>query len=159
MSESSELGSTYVPELVELDPQDTAVVSGHVTSAEIPRFLEHAFRTTATDAARSGRIAVGPPFGRFVPTRIGFEVEAGFPIDAPLTPVGEAVPGHLPPGPAVSVVHVGDDGSVGAAYAAARQWADDHGYVVAGEPWESYPDTPDVARPRSVVYLPCRTET
>ena len=34
-------------------------------------------------------------------------------------------------------------------------WITTNGYLVAGQPWESYLDEPNTSEPRTRVYLPC----
>lgn len=148
--------STYQVEQVELEQQRTAVVRGRVRVGEIPAFLGGAFDEIVRALAAQGLTPAGPPFGRYTPAGDGFDVEAGFPTDHEVRAQGRIVAATLPGGPAAQVLHKGDYAAVAAAYEAASQWAAAHGYVVAGPPWESYLDGPDVAEPRTVVCLPCR---
>lgn len=147
---------TYQVEQVELQRQGTAVISGHVTVEGIPAFLGGAFDEVVRTLAAQSVAPGGPPFARYTPTEDGFDVEAGFPVGAEIAPEGRVVVGELPGGPAARVMHRGDYAGVARAYGAASQWVFAHGYVPTGLPWESYLDGPDVAEPRTVVYLPCR---
>ena len=47
-------------------------------------------------------------------------------------------------------------GAVAAAYEAGAQWMTENGYEPAGDPWESYLDGPEVAEPRTAVFMPCQ---
>lgn len=147
---------TYDVELVELQVEPVAVVRGHVSRQGIPAFLGGAFSEVLEVLEAQGLTPTGPPFGLFVPTGDGFDVEAGFPAARAVRPAGRVEACELPGGPAARVVHRGDYGGVAAAYEAAAAWVTSHGYVAAGPPWESYLDGPDVAEPRTVVCLPCR---
>jgi effector-binding domain-containing protein len=98
----------------------------------------------------------GMPFGRYVPTPDGIQIEAGFPTTAPVEPAGRVVPAALPAGPAIQVVHRGPYQAVVAAYAAETSWIAEHGGETTGPPWEVYLDGPEVPEPRTVVYLVCR---
>ena len=71
-------------------------------------------------------------------------------------PSGRVVPSSLPAGPIATAVHRGDYGGVGATYDAVTAWLDEHGWLPAGEPWESYLDGPVVDQPRTVVAVPVR---
>ncbi len=154
--ESHDTHGTREVELVELRPQPAAVVRTHITVAEIPAFLGGAFGEVIETLGRQRLAPAGPPFGRYVPAGGGFDVEAGFPATGAVTPSGRVVASALSGGPAVTVLHQGDYGSVAAAYDEAFAWAGAHGYVPSGPPWESYLDGPEVAQPRTVVHLPCR---
>lgn len=147
---------TYRVELVDRVPQEVAVVRGHVTVAEIPGFLGTAFGEVIQTLSAQGLAPAGPPFGRFVPGGDGFDVEAGFPSTGSVTPAGRVVASELPGGPTAQVMHKGGYGEVAAAYQAAVEWVDEHGYAATAPPWETYLDEPGVAEPRTVVSLPCR---
>jgi effector-binding domain-containing protein len=147
---------TYEVELVELQPQPSAVVRAHVRVEDIPAFLGGAFDEVLRTLSAQGLAAAGPPFGRYVADGDGFDVEVGFPSSGVVAAAGRVVPGELPGGPTARVLHTGDYGAVTAAYDAASEWALAHGHVATGTPWECYLDGPDVAVPRTVVYLPCR---
>lgn len=147
---------TYEVELVDLQAQPVAVVRGHVTQGNIPAFLGRTFTEVLEALADQDVAPAGPPFGRFVPADDGFDVEAGFPAARAVHPSGQVEPCQLPAGPAARVVHRGDYGGVAAAYEAVARWVVSHGYVSTEPPWESYLDGPEVAEPRTVVYLPCR---
>lgn len=148
--------STYDVELVDTQPEQVAVVRGHVTVTEIPGFLGAAFGEVIQTLSAQGLAPTGAPFGRFVPAGDGFDVEAGFPATGDVTPAGRVIPGELPGGPTARVMHKGGYGEVAAAYDAAVEWVGAHGYVATAPPWETYLDGPDVAEPRTVVSLPCR---
>lgn len=150
-------GPANPPRLVHLVAQHAAVVPGHVTLNEIPSFLADAFGAVAEDVARSGGAITGPPFARFLLGPTGFEVVAGFPVDAPLKHARRSVSRVLPGGPALRALHVGEYSKVGDAYAAAQVWMADRDYRATGEPWECYLDEPGTARPRTVVFVPCTT--
>ena len=150
---------TYQVEEVELQPQQTAVVCGHLRVDEIPAFLGGVFGEVIETLAAQGLAAAGPPFSRYMPAVDGFDVEAGFPANGTVRPRGRVVAGELPGGSAARVLHQGAYGAVAGAYDAAMQWALGHGLVPTGPPWESYLDGPEVPEPRTVVCLPCRRAT
>lgn len=147
---------TYDVQLVELPSEVTAVMRAHVPAAEISAFLGTAFGTVERVLGEQGLVPAGPPFGRFVPSGDGFDVEAGFPASDEVAPSGGVVPGELPGGPAAEVLHTGGYAEVAGAYQAAGAWLAEHGYEPAGDGWESYLDEPGVARPRTIVRVPCR---
>lgn len=145
----------YEVEAAELQPQQTAVVRGHVEVDEIPGFLAGVFGEVIQTLSAQGLAASGPPFSRYGPTGDGFDVEAGFPSSGPVRPQGRVVAGELPGGSVARVQHTGDYAGVALAYDAAMQWVAAQGLTPAGPPWESYLDGPEVAQPRTVVCVPC----
>jgi effector-binding domain-containing protein len=145
----------YRVERVELEATPTAVVRGLVPEAGIADFLGGVFGEVLGVLGAQGLQPSGMPFGCYVPTPDGIQVEAGFPTSAPVAPAGRVVPSSLPVGPAVLVRHTGPYSAVTAAYDAAQAWLADNGWVATGPPWEEYLDGPEVAEPRTVVYVPC----
>jgi effector-binding domain-containing protein len=135
------------------------VVRAHVGTEEIQPFLAGAFEEVATTTGTQGVRVVGPPFGRWTPRDGGFDVAAGFPVDRPVEARGRVVPEELPGGTVARTLHTGPYDGVGAAYAAVFEWLAGHALEVAGEPWESYLDGPEVARPRTQVCVPCSPRT
>ena len=146
----------YQVERVELEEQSTAVVRGVVPQAGIPEFLGGAFAEVMSVVGEQGLHVVGMPFGCYVPTSHGFEVEAGFPTSASVAPAGRVVASTIPAGPAVQVLHQGPYDSVTSAYEAAENWLADSDWESSGPPWEAYLDGPEVPEPRTIVYVPCR---
>lgn len=147
---------TYDVELVDLEPQPAAVVQGHAAASELPAFLGSAFRDVLQALADQHLAPVGPPFGRFMPSNGGFDVEAGFPATGRVRAQGRVEAIELPGGAAARVLHRGGYGGVAAAYRAATEWLTARGYTEAEPPWESYLDGPEAAEPRTVVHVPCR---
>lgn len=149
--------TSYTVELVDLQEQQCAVVRERVAHDGIGPFVGRAFGSVMTVLARQGVPVAGPPFGRYFPTADGgWDVEAGFPVHGTVTAEGDVVPAVLPGGSAARTLHVGDYGGLGAAYDATRQWVIDNGHVPDGAPWECYLDGPEVANPRTEVFMPCR---
>lgn len=146
----------YHVERVELEEQPTAVVRGLVPEEGISEFLGGVFGEVMSVVGAQGLRPDGMPFGCYVPTPDGFQIEAGFPTSAPVEPAGRVVPSSLPVGPALLVLHKGPYSAVKAAYEAAEAWLVDNSWEATGPPWETYLDGPEVAEPRTVVHVPCR---
>jgi effector-binding domain-containing protein len=148
---------TYSVSFADLQEQHTAVVRGTAAVSDLPDFLGTAFTETAAAAQGQGVGPAGPPFGRYRRNDDGtFDVEAGFPVSAPVSPVGRVESGTLPGGRVARTLHVGEYAAVAAAYGAAEEYALTQGYEPAETPWECYLDEPEVAAPRTEVFLPCR---
>jgi effector-binding domain-containing protein len=147
---------TETVELVDLEPQETAVVTGRIRALELPEFLGAAFAEVARALGEQHLGPVGPPFGRYTPGPDGFDVEAGFPAAARMTPSGRVVPLALPGGTAAHLRYRGDYAGIGQAYGMVEGWLAARGLATAGRPWECYLDEPDVPEPRTELYVPCR---
>lgn len=146
----------YVAEFVDLPRQHTAVVCAHLTTEQIAEFLGRAFGEVIDILNRQGLHPTGEPFGRYRPTADGgFDVEIGFPCSGAVAPSGRVEPSELPEGRAARTLHVGSYDAVAAAYDAAIAWLTDRGYEVTSAPWECYLDGPEVAAPRTEVFVPC----
>ncbi len=145
---------TYEISRADLQPQHVAVVRAHVARDGVTDFLGGVFGEVVEVAARQGRRIVGMPFGRYRVTPDGFDVEAGFPVDAPVQQEGRVDAGQLPGGPVAHLVYQGPYDGVGAAYEAAVSWVVDNGDQVSADPWECYLDEPDVAEPRTEIFVP-----
>lgn len=148
--------TSYTVEIVDLQEQQCAVVRGHVSHDGIGEFVGRAFASVMAVSARQGLAVAGAPFGRYRPAADGgWDVEAGFPVHGTVTAEGDVVPSTLPGGNAARTLHVGDYGALGAAYDATQRWVIDNGYLVDGDPWECYLDGPEVAHPRTEIFMPC----
>ena len=145
----------YETQFVDLQAQDTAVVRGRVATEALSEFLGQAFGEVIVLLDKEGLHPTGPPFGRYRPTDGGFDVEVGFACSGVVTPEGRVEASRLPGGRMARTMHVGPYGDVGTAYEAAIAWLTDEGYVVSGAPWECYLDGPEVANPRTEVFIPC----
>jgi effector-binding domain-containing protein len=140
---------------VDLQAQPVAVVRGHARIDEISDFLGGAFGEVLIVLDKQGQHPTGPPFGRYRSAGDGFDVEAGFACSAEVEPEGRVEADQLPGGRVARTLHVGPYGDVGAAYEASIDWLTEEGYEVAGAPWESYLDGPEVPEPRTEVFIPC----
>ena len=141
--------------LVELTEQHTAIVRDRVPHDGIADFLGRAFGSVMGAVAAGGRQVVGPPFARYRPVPdVGCEIEAGFPVDAPVEGPGVEA-GRLPGGPAAQVIHRGSCDSVATTWHRAEAWMAQRGHTATEAPWESYLDGPDVPEPRTLIVMPC----
>ena len=73
--------------------QPSAVLRQRVRMDELQDFFSRAFRETMATLTAQGRHPAGPPFGKYygMPTDT-VDVEAGFPVSAPIRPSGDVVP-------------------------------------------------------------------
>ena len=142
---------TYHVEQVDLEEQPTAVVHGLVPKDGIAEFLGGAFGEVMQVLVAQGLHPAGMPFGVYVPTEDGMDIEAGFPSSAPVTRSGRVMCSTIPAGPAIEVMHQGSYSDVPIAYEAAEKWLAENHLEAAGPPLEAYLDGPEVAEPRTLV--------
>ena len=142
--------------VVDLSEQPTAVVRGRAAPETISDVLGRTFEAVARVAADQGRRFTGPPFARYrTMDETGWDLEAGFPVDAPVVADGQVEPATLPACRAARLVHTGPYDTVGEAWGEATAWLAEHGYAATDAPWESYLDEPGVAQPRTLILMPC----
>ena len=147
---------THEITVVDLAEQPTAVVRRRASPESISEVLGEAFGATARVASAQGRQIAGPPFTRYGPMdETGWDLEAGFPVDAPVRAEGGVEPSTLPACRAARTVHTGSYDTVGETWGEVSAWLAEHGYTATDAPWESYLDAPDVAQPRTLILMPC----
>lgn len=151
--------ASSVIELRTLEPQPTAVIHETVPMAEIGPFVGRVFEEVGAYVGRAGVPMVGPPFSRYfgMPTDT-VDVEAGFPVAAPVPGEGRVVASGLPGGEVAVTTYLGPYEGVPAAYDAIFRWIGEHGRQPAGPFWEVYftdpLEEPDPAKWRTDVFVP-----
>lgn len=146
----------YTVALADLEERPTAVVKKHVHHDAVATFLRETFGEVAGVVQAQGLRLTGAPFGCYVPTSDGFDVEAGFPVSGVVRPSGSVEPSVLPGGHVAHTLHQGAYDAVVPAYQAIEAWIVDNSYESAGPPWEMYLDGPDVAEPRTEIFWPIK---
>jgi len=116
------------PTVVEVDAVTTAVIAGVVPMADLPAFFDSTFTTIGPVLAGQGVTPVGPAFAAYhgAPGEDA-DIEAGFPIGAPLRGVGDVNPGVLPAGRVARAVHVGGYDGLGEAWGRLHAWIGSQG--------------------------------
>jgi effector-binding domain-containing protein len=142
--------------------QQTAVVDGTLSVAEIGPWLARSYSTIAQLLARQGCAPTGPPFARYHLREDGrFAIEAGFPIDAPVDADGDMRPSSLPGGSVAETLHVGPYEDMTPGYNSLLAWVTLHGAEPVGDPWEIYltdPEAePDPKEWRTLIMQPYQT--
>ena len=148
--------------LKRLAPQPALTIAMSVKQDEIGNAMHEILpEVFGFIVARSGQPA-GPPFTRYLAWNADgtTDLEAGFPVVAPLIPEGRVQACELPEGEAAMVVHSGSYETLGDAYAALGAWVRTEHRETAGPPWEIYvtdPGTePDSSKWQTEVYWPVR---
>lgn len=130
-------------EITERDAQPTAGLRERVPVAELEGFFARAFHETMAHLQSSGSTPAGPPFGKYysAPGET-VDVEAGFPVDAPIVATGKVIPGMLPGGRVVEAVHVGPFDTMHRTYRELERFMAGAGLSPGGAVWESYLSDP-----------------
>lgn len=139
-----------------LPVQTVAVIRAQVAVDGIPDFLASTFAEVIEVLAAQGLEVARPPFARYRMSERGFDVEAGLPSSARVRSTGRVEAAELPGGPAIVILHRGSHDDVASDYRAGQQWLAANHWTATGAPWEAYLDGPEVAEPRTLVYMPCQ---
>jgi effector-binding domain-containing protein len=119
--------------------QHTAVRADTLDVGSISAWLGSTFELVSAVVAQQGRATTGPPFARYHLLDGGrFRVEAGFPVSAPITSIGDVLAAKLPGGSVVTTLHVGRYDDMAPAYTALRTWVWAHQGTPDGDAWEVY---------------------
>lgn len=121
----------------------TAGVRKTVPMEGLTDFFSHAFSETMRVITAQGVAPSGPPFGKYygMPGAT-VDIEAGFPVTAPVAPDGEVVPGKLPGGRVVEALHVGPYDTMAQTYAVIEGFFAARGWTPGDVMWESYLSDP-----------------
>jgi len=126
-------------ELKQARPQAVASIRTTAKTEKISEVLGQLFGEVAGYLGTLGVQPAGPPFARYHTWEEDtFDMEAGFPVPAPVTGTARVKAGELPGGPLVSTWHIGSYDTIEKAYNALQAWADEHDRELAEGPWEVY---------------------
>jgi effector-binding domain-containing protein len=133
-----------------------------VAMSALTEFFAEAFSETMRVLGMRGITPIGPPFGKYYGQPDSMvDVEAGFPVSAPIEQVEEIIPGSLPGGRVVEAEHVGAYEEMDRTYAAMRRFFADAGMTPGDVMWESYLTDPgaepDPAKWRTLISWPVAT--
>jgi effector-binding domain-containing protein len=135
------------PTVVEVDDVTTAVIAAVVPMPDIAAFFDSTFSTIGPVLAGQGVTPVGPAFAAYhgAPGEEA-DLEAGFPIGAPLRGVGDVQPSVLPAGRVARVVHAGGYDGLGEAWGRLQGWIGSQGLTPGELLYEVYvtEPTPDM---------------
>jgi effector-binding domain-containing protein len=125
------------------DEQPTAGIREQVPIGGLQEFFGRAFQETMAYIQSHGLDPVGPPFGKYYGTPADVvDVEAGFPVAAPITAEGNVIPGSLPAGKVVETVHVGSYETMHRSYSDMERYFAAAGLKPSSIMWESYLSDP-----------------
>jgi effector-binding domain-containing protein len=110
---------------------------------ELPERFAAAYDAVTRLLSERGGKASGPPFAIYhAMDPQGLDVEAGVPVERPLSGSGEVRAGELPGGRSATTVYTGPYRSIGVAYDALSTWVEAHGLQPNGDPCEFYLNDP-----------------
>ncbi|MCH8571986.1 GyrI-like domain-containing protein [Nesterenkonia sp. AY15] len=125
--------------LTQLSEKHTAGIRERVPMTGLTDFFSRAFEETMRVLQAQGVSPTGAPFGRYH-GRPGdtVDVEAGFPVDSPITPDGPVAPGSLPGGRVVEAIHIGSYDTLERTYSELERYFVDADVTPGDVMWESY---------------------
>ncbi|MBP1137578.1 effector-binding domain-containing protein [Arthrobacter sp. PvP023] len=129
--------------LVQRPEQPTAVIREKVPMNELQGFFGRAFGAVMAAARDQGVQISGPPFGlyRGMPTDT-VDVEAGFPVTAPVSASAGVEAGTLPACRAFEATHTGPYDTLVTTYDAIQERMTEEGFTPADSMWEYYLSDP-----------------
>ncbi|QVQ52404.1 GyrI-like domain-containing protein [Spiractinospora alimapuensis] len=131
------------PHVVTVEQRTTAVIHGRVPAAELVAFYDRSFPALAAALERQGVAITGPAFAAYDgPETEPMDLTLGFMTDRAVAPDGDVVPGSLPAGRVVRVVHRGDYSELGATWEELASWIQTSGHTPAALGWEVYVTEP-----------------
>ncbi|MFW0792998.1 GyrI-like domain-containing protein [Gordonia sp. CPCC 205515] len=147
-----------IPEVIELESVELAVVRKTVVMEQIPNFYDEAFPLLLSAIEQSEREVAGPAYGLTfsMPTQtadgMAMDMGAAFPVDAAFPDTDSVVGMRTPGGKVARHVHRGSYDLLPEVYAAVFAWIGEQGLTPGEFAWEVYvtEPTPD-ADPDSMV--------
>ncbi|MFF0344760.1 hypothetical protein [Kribbella sp. NPDC004875] len=121
----------------------TAVRRAVLFPGQLQDWVPAACAVVAEHLRHHGIAPNGFPFARCHPLLDGVvEVEAGFPVAAPIADSGLVGPSTLPAGPVLAVWHNAPDRKIAESYQVVDEWLAAEGATPTGDSWEIYHDLP-----------------
>lgn len=137
-----------VPEIVDVDPVELAVVRKTVAMDEIEAFYDSAFPLLVSSIEQSGRTIAGPAYGLTfsmpseTPDGMVMDMGAAFPVDAPFPDTDQVFGMRTPGGQIARHLHQGSYDLLPESYAAVFSWIDEQGLTPGEFAWEVYVTQP-----------------
>jgi effector-binding domain-containing protein len=140
--------------------RDVVSIRSSVAPQDIGSMLSVALPEVMRYLGEEGVQPAGAPFSRYHAMGQKIDIEAGFPVGAPMAGKGRIRPGTLPGGKVATTLHIGKYQDLGRTYARLQAWIDEHDLETAGPQWEVYLTDPrrepDPAKWRTQVFWPVK---
>ena len=133
-------------ELKTITPRNVVTIRETIPMDAIAQTLGRIYGKVAAYLERIGVQPDGPPFSRyFSMTDDGVDLDAGFPVAAPISGEGQIAASELPGGEAAVTWHIGPYDTLPQTYNAIMDWMRENDREAGGACWEIYwtDPTPD----------------
>jgi effector-binding domain-containing protein len=133
------------PRVLTVAAQPAAVLRLTVPWDEIAVVMGPGLEQVRAAVAAQGMTPTGPWFAhhlRMDPTTFDFEI--GVPVETPIRPVGDVLPGELPAATVARTVYQGPFEGLASAWKEFDAWMSSEGHTPAPDLWEVYLAGPDV---------------
>jgi effector-binding domain-containing protein len=141
---------TYQVQVLDHAARPALVVKGKVRIEDAGNAIGSNIGAVSAYLEKARLEPAGAPFTRTYSFENGvLEYESGFPLAAAAKSQGELIATELPQAQVAKTVHVGDQATSEAGYAALHAWMKSNGKQPAGAPWEVY-----VADGRMEIFFP-----
>lgn len=145
--------------IVECKPQDLAVIRKSVPKDQLPALYGHAYLAVGNVLQQQKNKPVGAAIGYYHSWDGEVaEVEAGFPVDRPVTPTGEVVGSQPPIGRAATAVHTGPYDNLEQTWGELFKWIGEQKLTPRPGFWEVYLTDPgfesDSSKLQTQVFVP-----
>lgn len=147
---------------VTLKPQPIVVLERQATAEDLPAMLGEALQVVSDELAQAEAQPIGPAIVRYTNDgEASVTLEAGFPVEAPVHGLKQAINETLPGGNAVTSLHVGRYDELDSVHQAIQEWIAREGKQSSGARWEVYITDPtvqhDTAKWQTEVYWPIQS--
>ena len=127
------------PEIVEIEPQTTAVIGGIIPVGDLTTFFDRAFSRLPGILADQGVSPIGAAFAWYEePPLDTVDIQVGFPTDRAIETAGDVVAARLPGGRVARLVHEGSFDGRGDSGSRLMGWVIGNGHQPTGGFWEVY---------------------
>jgi effector-binding domain-containing protein len=151
------------PTIVQTNAQPAAVIRLTIPREEMRMAMGLAIQELMTTLADQGVTPAGAMFSHhFKMDPAIFDFEVGFPVGAPVSPVGRVQPGELPAAKVVRTVYSGPYEGLGDGWGEFSEWISLEGHRATPDLWERYvagpESSPDPANWRTELNQPLEAQ-
>lgn len=131
------------PEVITTSELPTAVIQLLIPGRDMPKYMDPAIQEILKTLADQGMRPAGPMFSyHHRRPSDTFDFEIGFPVSAPIEPVGRVINSKLPAVKVARSVYQGPYEGLAQAWPALQKWVRENGHGGTGRFWERYLNNP-----------------